>query len=42
MANALEIHSSWVRIGFILSIIFGGAGIIAYILLDIALEKEPN
>ena len=42
IANSLEIDASWIRILFALTILLGGSGIIVYLILDIALEKEPK
>ncbi|WP_082761153.1 PspC domain-containing protein [Clostridium sp. ATCC 25772] len=42
IANSLEVDASWIRILFTLTILLGGSGIIVYLILDIALEKEPE
>ncbi|GAA0126781.1 PspC domain-containing protein [Clostridium senegalense] len=42
IANSLEVDASWIRILFALTILLGGSGIIVYLILDIALEKEPE
>lgn len=42
IANSLEVDASWIRILFALTILLGGSGIIVYLMLDIALEKEPE
>jgi phage shock protein C len=42
LAEYLDIHVVWVRIGFVLFGLFGGSGIIAYLTAMILLPVNPN
>lgn len=41
LADFFDIDSTWIRLGFILIVLAGGAGILAYIIAWIVIPEEP-
>ncbi|MDI3548690.1 MAG: phage shock protein [Halanaerobiales bacterium] len=41
LADFFDIDSTWIRLGFILVVLAGGAGILAYIIAWIVIPEEP-
>lgn len=42
VAKAFGVDPSWVRLLFAGLLVFGGSGLLFYIILDIVLDKEPE